>query len=44
MRVIAEGVEDAQQVATLEALGIRYAQGYHFGRPAAAQRLLDRAA
>jgi PAS domain S-box-containing protein len=42
--VIAEGVEHAAQVATLEALGIRYAQGYWFGRPMPAQLLLDRAA
>jgi len=41
--VIAEGVEDAAQLATLEALGIRYAQGYHFGRPRSAERLLARA-
>jgi PAS domain S-box-containing protein len=44
VEVIAEGVEDAAQVATLEALGIRYAQGHHFGRPAAVHTLLDRAA
>lgn len=31
--VIAEGVERADQVPTLEVLGIRYAQGYLFGRP-----------
>jgi PAS domain S-box-containing protein len=42
--VIAEGVEDAGQVATLRALGIRYAQGYHFGRPASVEALLDRVA
>lgn len=42
--VIAEGVEDARQVATLGALGIRYAQGHHFGRPAPVEALLDRAA
>jgi EAL domain-containing protein (putative c-di-GMP-specific phosphodiesterase class I) len=42
--VIAEGVEDAHQVATLEALGIRYAQGHHFGRPAPVGQLLDQAA
>lgn len=39
VEVVAEGVEDAQQVATLRALGIRYAQGYHFGRPGPAERL-----
>ena len=44
VEVIAEGVEDARQVATLEALGIGYAQGHHFGRPAPAELLLDRAA
>jgi len=43
--VIAEGVEHAAQISTLEALGIRYAQGYWFGRPQpAAELLLDRAA
>ncbi|HEU4704010.1 MAG TPA: EAL domain-containing protein [Conexibacter sp.] len=42
--VIAEGVERADQVRTLEALGIRYAQGYWLGRPARAELLLDRAA
>ena len=41
--VIAEGVEDARQVRTLETLGIRYAQGYHFGLPAPAETLLARA-
>lgn len=43
VRVIAEGVEQAQQVTTLEALGIRYAQGHHFGRPVAAELLPQRA-
>ena len=43
IEVIAEGVEDAGQVATLVALGIRYAQGHHFGRPAPVEALLDRA-
>jgi PAS domain S-box-containing protein len=42
--VIAEGVEDACQVATLGALGIRYAQGHHFGRPQPVEALLRRAA
>ena len=42
--VIAEGVEDERQVATLEALGIRYAQGYLFGRPAPVAQLLERTA
>jgi PAS domain S-box-containing protein len=42
--VIAEGVEDAAQVATLRALGIRFAQGHHLGRPAPAEALFGRAA
>ena len=33
MRTIAEGVEDAAQVAALRALGCEYAQGNYFGRP-----------
>jgi PAS domain S-box-containing protein len=42
--VIAEGVEDARQVATLNALGIPCAQGYHFGRPSPIEALFERAA
>ncbi|MBP2551512.1 diguanylate cyclase (GGDEF)-like protein [Neorhizobium galegae] len=34
--IVAEGVETAQQVAELEALGIDYLQGYFFGRPSPA--------
>jgi diguanylate cyclase (GGDEF)-like protein/PAS domain S-box-containing protein len=30
---VAEGVEDPAQVAILQSLGCRYAQGYHFCRP-----------
>jgi EAL domain-containing protein (putative c-di-GMP-specific phosphodiesterase class I) len=33
--LIAEGVETEEQLATLTSLGIRWAQGYHLGRPAA---------
>lgn len=44
IKVIAEGVEDADQLATLRQLGIRYAQGHYFGRPAPAEALLRRAA
>jgi len=33
MDVIAEGVETAQQLAPLKALGCEYAQGYYFGKP-----------
>jgi diguanylate cyclase (GGDEF)-like protein len=34
---VAEGVESAGQAQTLRALGCRFAQGYHLGRPEAAQ-------
>ena len=30
---VAEGVETAEQAASLGGIGIRYAQGYHFARP-----------
>jgi diguanylate cyclase (GGDEF)-like protein/PAS domain S-box-containing protein len=39
MGSVAEGVEDATQVAALQSLGCRYAQGYHFSRPVSAERL-----
>jgi EAL domain-containing protein (putative c-di-GMP-specific phosphodiesterase class I) len=39
IEIVAEGIEDPGQLATLRKLGIRYAQGYHFGRPAAADAL-----
>jgi len=32
--VVAEGVESAEQAAEVQALGCRWAQGYHFARPA----------
>ena len=31
--VIAEGIETAEEAEALQALGVRYAQGYYFGRP-----------
>ncbi|MGK5683695.1 putative bifunctional diguanylate cyclase/phosphodiesterase [Actinoplanes sp. URMC 104] len=34
MTAVAEGVETAEQAAELYRLGYRFAQGYHFGRPA----------
>ncbi len=40
MASLAEGVEQAAQVAVLQSLGCRYAQGYFFARPVAAQYLL----
>jgi EAL domain-containing protein (putative c-di-GMP-specific phosphodiesterase class I) len=36
--VVAEGLEDAAAAALARAHGIRYGQGYHFGRPAPASR------
>jgi EAL domain-containing protein (putative c-di-GMP-specific phosphodiesterase class I) len=41
MASLAEGVEEASQVAVLQSLGCRYAQGYFFSRPVRAYRLLD---
>ncbi len=35
MKVLAEGIEHADQAAFLKALGCDFGQGYHFGRPAA---------
>ncbi|MFN3468313.1 MAG: EAL domain-containing protein [Novosphingobium sp.] len=37
---IIEGVEDAEQARTAQALGIRMMQGYHFGRPEPAETAL----
>jgi diguanylate cyclase (GGDEF)-like protein/PAS domain S-box-containing protein len=38
---VAEGVETAAQVAVLQSLGCRYAQGYYLSRPVKAEALLD---
>ena len=40
---VAEGVEAPQQVAILQAMGCRYGQGYLFGRPMPADRVLGAA-
>lgn len=37
---VAEGIEDAGELAVLQALGCRYGQGWLFGRPMRADRLL----
>jgi EAL domain-containing protein (putative c-di-GMP-specific phosphodiesterase class I) len=42
MTSLAEGVEEPAQVAILQALGCRYAQGYLFGRPAEADVFVER--
>jgi diguanylate cyclase (GGDEF)-like protein/PAS domain S-box-containing protein len=39
---VAEGVEDAAQVAILQSLGCRYAQGYYFSHPVPAEQLMVR--
>jgi EAL domain-containing protein (putative c-di-GMP-specific phosphodiesterase class I) len=46
MGVVAEGVENATQLAQLRALQVDYGQGYHFGRPLdadAAETMIRRA-
>lgn len=44
MASVAEGVETPAQVAILQSLGCRYAQGYHFARPVPPGELLQVAA
>ncbi len=39
---VAEGVESAAQLAVLQSLGCRYAQGYHLSRPLAPAEVLAR--
>ncbi|HEX9682043.1 MAG TPA: bifunctional diguanylate cyclase/phosphodiesterase [Acidimicrobiales bacterium] len=41
MIAIAEGIETAEQLALLRAMGCDAGQGFHLGRPAAAEDLLD---
>jgi diguanylate cyclase (GGDEF)-like protein len=40
LQAVAEGVETAEQAATLHRLGYRYAQGYHFSPPLAAEQIV----
>ncbi len=37
---VAEGVEEPAQVAVLQSLGCRYAQGYYFSRPGSVEELM----
>ena len=39
LQVISEGVEDAEQLATLQAMGCELGQGYYFSKPVSAQGL-----
>jgi diguanylate cyclase (GGDEF)-like protein len=41
LKVVAEGIETAEQVEYLRALGCEYAQGYYFSRPLSASGVLD---
>jgi len=41
LEVVAEGVESAEQVGRLRALGCELAQGYHFAKPLEAEALVD---
>lgn len=40
LKVVSEGVETAEQLAVLEALGIDYIQGYYFSKPVDAKTFL----
>ncbi|MFC7531164.1 EAL domain-containing protein [Actinoplanes sp. GCM10030250] len=42
LRVVAEGVEDAEQLALLTVMGCKFAQGYHLGRPEPVGTLYER--
>jgi diguanylate cyclase (GGDEF)-like protein len=45
LQLVAEGIEQPEQLETLRALGCQYGQGYHFSRPLPAEalgELLDR--
>ena len=41
MQVVSEGIEDAEQLATLQALGCRYGQGYFFSPPLSSSDLIE---
>jgi len=44
VRVVAEGVETAEEAAVLRGLGVDYGQGWHYGRPGPAEALAPIAA
>lgn len=41
IRVVAEGIEDAEQLALLQSLGCDYGQGYYFSRPVPPHKLCE---
>lgn len=41
LKIVSEGVENAEQLAALEQLGIDYIQGYYFSRPLGARAFID---
>ena len=41
LQVIAEGVENAEQLGLLKSLGAHHAQGYHISRPASFDKIDD---
>ncbi len=42
LKAIVEGIETAEQAAQLQAMGCRYGQGYYYGHPEPAAKVLDR--
>ena len=40
LEVVAEGVETADDLATLQSMGCPFMQGYHLGRPQPAEDIL----
>ena len=41
LKVLAEGIEQPEQLALLDELGCDHGQGYHFGRPQPAEQLAE---
>ncbi|MEC9071827.1 MAG: EAL domain-containing protein, partial [Myxococcota bacterium] len=39
--VVAEGIEEAEQLAQLGEMSCRYAQGYHFSKPVPIDQALE---
>ena len=41
VRVVAEGIETADEAVVLRALGVDYGQGWHYGRPGPPEALSE---